>query len=74
MVKMAGTDGIKFSLKMVEAMSFYMLNSSELAEITGLTHAAISQLRTGKREPAYRTLTKIIRAMPVNMRFWFDVP
>jgi DNA-binding Xre family transcriptional regulator len=64
---------MQFAPKLIEAMAVYRLSAADLSAITGLTQAAISQLRTGKREPAYDTLTKIIKAMPVNMRFWFDV-
>lgn len=64
---------MKFAEKLSKAMDIYCISATELSLITGLTPAAISQLKSGKREPMYSTICKVIQAMPVNMRFWFDV-
>lgn len=64
---------MKFAEKLSKALDIYCLSSAELSVKTGLTPAAISQLKSGKREPMYSTICKVIKVMPVNMRFWFDV-
>ena len=40
------------------------LNACELAERAGLTESAISLLRSGKREPSYRTLQQLTEVLP----------
>ena len=42
------------------------LNQSELAEKSGLTQAAISQIINGQREPALETICKILSVIPVK--------
>ncbi len=40
------------------------LSAAEIAESTGLTESAISLLRSGRREPSYRTLQRLASVFP----------
>src|SRR5579872_1718756 len=40
------------------------LTGAELAARSGLTEAAISYLRSGQREPSYRSLTRLTAVLP----------
>ncbi len=40
------------------------LNASEVAEASGLTEAAISYLRSGQREPSFRSLQRLTAVLP----------
>jgi len=40
------------------------VNASQLAQRTGLTEAAISLLRSGRREPSYNSVRKLASALP----------
>ena len=40
------------------------MSAADLAERSGLTEAAISYLRSGQREPSYRTLQKLTQVLP----------
>ena len=60
--------------KLQQAMGVYRLSAADLAKVTGLTPASVSLLVSGKRpDPGYSTIYRLIQAMPVNMKFWFDI-
>src|ERR1035437_10966315 len=40
------------------------LSAAQLAQRAGLTEAAISLLRSGRREPSYQTVRKLASALP----------
>src|SRR5581483_331059 len=40
------------------------INAAELADRSGLTEAAISYLRSGQREPSYRSLQRLTQVLP----------
>jgi DNA-binding XRE family transcriptional regulator len=42
------------------------MSQTEIAEITGLTQAAISQILNGKREPTLQTICKILDRIPIK--------
>jgi len=46
------------------AMDAAGLTASELADRSGLTEAAISYLRSGQREPSYRSLQRLTQVLP----------
>jgi len=46
------------------AMDAAGLNAAELAEKSGLTESAISYLRSGQREPSYRSLQRLTHILP----------
>ncbi len=45
-------------------MTAARLSAAELAERSGLTEAAISYLRSGQREPSYRSLQRLTQVLP----------
>ena len=47
------------------AMDDAGLSAAEVAESAGLTESAISLLRSGRREPSYRTLQRLTALLPV---------
>jgi transcriptional regulator with XRE-family HTH domain len=51
-----------FAERLQAAMDVAGLSPSDLAANSGLTESAISLLRSGRREPSYRTLQRL--AMP----------
>ena len=53
-----------FAQELNAAMSAAGLNASELADRSGLTEAAISYLRSGQREPSYRSLQRLTQVLP----------
>jgi 3,4-dihydroxy 2-butanone 4-phosphate synthase/GTP cyclohydrolase II len=46
------------------AMDAAGLSAAEVAESAGLTESAISLLRSGRREPSYRTLQRLAQVLP----------
>lgn len=55
-----------FGPKLKALIDLMDIDQAELAEITGLTPAAISQILNGKREPTLGTVCKILRRIPVK--------
>jgi 3,4-dihydroxy 2-butanone 4-phosphate synthase/GTP cyclohydrolase II len=53
-----------FADRLNGAMDEAAVSASELAERSGLTESAISLLRSGRREPSYRTLQRLTTVMP----------
>jgi 3,4-dihydroxy 2-butanone 4-phosphate synthase/GTP cyclohydrolase II len=53
-----------FSDRLNAAMDDSSLTAAELAERSGLTESAISLLRSGRREPSYRTLARLSAVLP----------
>src|SRR6516162_7489011 len=54
----------RFADVLNEAMTGAGLSAAELAESAGLTESAISLLRSGRREPSYRTLQRLTQVFP----------
>ncbi len=53
-----------FADRLIAAMNERALSASALAERSGLTESAISLLRSGRREPSYRTLQRLSAVLP----------
>ncbi len=53
-----------FADRLVAAMDTANLSAAELATSAGLTESAISLLRSGRREPSYRTLQRLAQTLP----------
>ncbi len=53
-----------FASRLNAAMDQAALTAAELAERSGLTESSISLLRSGRREPSYRTLRRLTAVMP----------
>lgn len=53
-----------FADRLNEAMEAVGLSATELADRSGLTESAISLLRSGRREPSYRTLQRLTVVLP----------
>ncbi|MGR4064919.1 MAG: bifunctional 3,4-dihydroxy-2-butanone-4-phosphate synthase/GTP cyclohydrolase II [Vulcanimicrobiaceae bacterium] len=53
-----------FAERLNTAMDAAGLSASEVAERAGVTESAISLLRSGRREPSYRTLERLARVFP----------
>ena len=58
-------DNLKFTLPMI--LKLRKMSQNELAKISGLTPAAISQIINKKRNPTAKTLKKIADALEVTM-------
>ncbi|HTJ28715.1 MAG TPA: bifunctional 3,4-dihydroxy-2-butanone-4-phosphate synthase/GTP cyclohydrolase II [Candidatus Limnocylindria bacterium] len=54
----------RFSDELRSAMAEAGMSASQLAQRSGLTEAAISLLRSGRREPSYRTVRALASALP----------
>nr|MDQ2663759.1 helix-turn-helix domain-containing protein [Candidatus Eremiobacteraeota bacterium] len=54
----------RFADNLKQAMDAASLTAAELAERSGLTEAAISYLRSGQREPSYRSMLRLTRVLP----------
>ena len=51
----------------LKACLFYLdMSQNELANKTGLTRAAISQLCAGKRDPTLTTVIRILKVLPIK--------
>jgi len=57
---------VKFSRGLSEIMEALDMSQVDLANQTGLTQAAVSQILNGKREPTLSTIVKILRVIPVK--------
>ncbi|MBV8332537.1 MAG: bifunctional 3,4-dihydroxy-2-butanone-4-phosphate synthase/GTP cyclohydrolase II, partial [Candidatus Eremiobacteraeota bacterium] len=53
-----------FADRLNGALNDASLSAAELAERSGLTDSAISLLRSGRREPSYRTLQRLATVLP----------
>jgi 3,4-dihydroxy 2-butanone 4-phosphate synthase/GTP cyclohydrolase II len=53
-----------FAERLNAAMDEAGVSAAELAEAAGLTESAISLLRSGRREPSYRTLQRLTHVFP----------
>src|SRR5580704_13277694 len=53
-----------FAERLNASMEEASLTAAELAERSGLTESAISLLRSGRREPSYRTLARLSGVLP----------
>jgi 3,4-dihydroxy 2-butanone 4-phosphate synthase / GTP cyclohydrolase II len=53
-----------FADRLNDALSEASLSAADLAERSGLTESAISLLRSGRREPSYRTLQRLTSVLP----------
>ncbi len=53
-----------FADELNAALESTHMSAADLAERSGLTEAAISYLRSGQREPSYRTLQKLTQVLP----------
>ncbi len=54
----------EFSAALNAAMEQAGLNAAELAAKAGVTDSAVSLLRSGRREPSYRTLQRLVKVLP----------
>jgi 3,4-dihydroxy 2-butanone 4-phosphate synthase/GTP cyclohydrolase II len=54
-----------FASRLNAAMDDAALSATELAERSGLTESSISLLRSGRREPSYRTLQRLTAVIPI---------
>src|ERR1700688_2503953 len=55
---------VAFADELREAMTEAGITAAELAQRSGLTEAAISLLRSGRREPSYRTVRALAAVLP----------
>src|SRR5471032_2415385 len=53
-----------FSVELRTAMDAAGLSGAELAQRAGLTEGAISYLRSGRREPSFRSMQALVAALP----------
>ena len=53
-----------FSVELRSAMDAAGLSAAELAQRTGLTEGAISYLRSGRREPSFKSIRALSSALP----------
>lgn len=56
----------RFGKNLREILTYLEISQSELANKTGLTQAAISQIIQGDREPSLNTICKILSVLPTN--------
>lgn len=56
----------KFGERLSEVLTALEMTQTELAENSGLTQAAISQIIAGKREPSLSSICAILGAVPVK--------
>jgi transcriptional regulator with XRE-family HTH domain len=56
----------RFAKNLTEVMGTLGMNGADLARRTGLTPAAISLIMSGKREPTFSTILKILEVIPVK--------
>ena len=54
----------QFAPSLNEAMEAAGISAADLAVKSGLTESAISLLRSGRREPSYRSLQRLIKVLP----------
>ena len=54
----------QFAQSLNAAMEAAGLSASELAQRSGVTESAVSLLRSGRREPSYRTLQRLTKVLP----------
>ncbi len=54
----------QFAESLNAAMEAARLSASELAQRAGVTESAVSLLRSGRRQPSYRTLQRLVKVLP----------
>src|SRR5215469_303705 len=54
----------QFASTLNEAMEAAGLSAADLASKSGLTESAISLLRSGRREPSYKSLQRLVKVLP----------
>ena len=54
----------QFSTSLNGAMEAAGISAADLASKSGLTESAISLLRSGRREPSYRSLQRLVKVLP----------
>jgi len=59
--------GKSFGARLRSARELKKLTQGELAARSGLTPAAISQLESDEREPAFKTLTRLAKALEMSV-------
>lgn len=59
-------DHYEFGKNLARVMKALDMSQIELAEKTGLTQAAISQLLSGIRDPSLHTIVRILKVIPVK--------
>lgn len=55
-----------FGKNLKEVLSFLEMSQTHLAEKSGLTTAAISQIISGDRDPSLSSIIKILKVVPVT--------
>lgn len=55
-----------FGPKLKAIIKMMDISQAELAELTGLTTAAVSQILNGAREPSLQTICKILNHIPIK--------
>lgn len=58
-------------LEIKELRTYLGLNQNQLAKLSGLTPAAISQIEGGQREPSLSTIDKICEALEIEPAYLF---
>jgi len=61
--------GRSFGTRLRAAREIQKMTQTELASRAGLTPAAISQLESDEREPAFKTLTRLAAALQTSVGF-----
>jgi transcriptional regulator with XRE-family HTH domain len=62
-----------FAEKLEAILEARNMKSCELAELSELTPAAVSKILSGKNEPRWPSVQKIIKVFPdVDLRYWLD--
>jgi transcriptional regulator with XRE-family HTH domain len=56
----------KFGDNLLTVLAQLEMTQTELAEKSGLTQAAISQILAGKREPSLSSICAILNAIPIK--------
>lgn len=55
-----------FGQRLSKVLRTLQMSQSELAQRSGLTQAAISQILSGKREPSLSSICAILQSVPVK--------
>lgn len=59
-------DHYEFGKRLKSLLKALGMNQTELAQKTGLTQAAVSQLLAGIRDPSLHTIVKILKVIPIK--------
>lgn len=64
---------MSFAEKLDNILIQKKMKHCQLAEVSGLTPAAISKILSSQNEPRWSTAQKIIQAFPdIDLRYWLD--